>query len=80
MAATIFKSKLGFILLFVLAVASSSTMMTFLFVYYSLKTCLVSLALLVLFFLLARWARAIDAESVMTHERTGQENTERVPV
>jgi len=65
MAAMRFNSKLGMILLFVLAVASSSAVMTFLFLRYSLKTCLVSGALLGLFFLLARLARAIDAESIM---------------
>jgi hypothetical protein len=66
MAAMKYKSKLGMILLFGLAVASSSAVMTFLFVRYSLKTCLVSITLLGVFFLLARLARPIDAESIMS--------------
>ena len=65
MAATRSISRLGLILLFGLAVASSAAAMTFLFVRYSLKTCLVSMALLGVFFLLARLARAIDAENIM---------------
>jgi hypothetical protein len=59
------KTKLALVLLFGLAVAASSAAMTFLFVRYSLKTCLVSIALLGVFFLLARLARAIDAESTI---------------
>jgi hypothetical protein len=63
MAAIRFKSKFGLILLFGLAIASSSAVMTFLFLCYSLRTSLVSSALLGLFFLLARLARVIDAET-----------------
>jgi hypothetical protein len=63
MAAIRFKSNFGLILLFGLAIASSSAVMTFLFLCYSLRTSLISSALLGLFFLLARLARVIDAET-----------------
>jgi hypothetical protein len=63
MAAIRFKSNLGSILLFGLAIASSSAVMTFLFLCYSLRTSLVSGVLLGVFFLLARLARVVDAET-----------------
>jgi hypothetical protein len=63
-----FKSNLGLILLFGLAIFSSSAVMTFLFFCYSLRTSLVSSALLGLFFLLARLARVIDAETARAED------------